>query len=104
MGICGLHTVHNSFKTAFTASGVGWNVKKFLCAIFHLFNNVPARRGDYLHAKKNLKNVEFPIKFCGVRWVENYKVAQKALKILPLQNYIDLLKRRKKSQFVTATM
>lgn len=61
-GSCGLHTVHDAFKTSIMA--IGWKIASFLRAIFYLFRNVPARRADFIHYTETNK---FPLKFCSVR-------------------------------------
>ncbi|KAK9978890.1 hypothetical protein ABG768_020628 [Culter alburnus] len=68
VGSCGLHTLHNAFK-----------------AEHILFNNVPARREDYVTVTKSSV---FPLSFCGHRWLENLPVVERALEVWPsLQLY-----------------
>lgn len=85
IGSCGIHTVHNAFKTAIKDSE--WTISEFLRAIYNLFKNVPARRADYI---KYSNSKIFPLKFCPTRWVENISVAERAISILPnLIKYIE---------------
>lgn len=94
IGSCGLQIVHNAFKTSFQAPN--WNVKKFLIAIFFLFENSPARKGDYNETNKKVKDVAFPKRFCSTRWVENADVASHSLQILPqIRNYVKFVQEKK---------
>ena len=45
IGSCGLHTVHNSFKSGAVASG--WAVDSVLKGLYYLFKDSPARREDF---------------------------------------------------------
>ena len=45
IGSCGLHILHNSFKAAGAAAE--WNIDVFLCNIYTLFKDSPARLQDY---------------------------------------------------------
>ncbi|XP_063216687.1 uncharacterized protein LOC134527710 isoform X1 [Bacillus rossius redtenbacheri] len=84
IGTCGLHTVHNAFKTGIRMTG--WEIIEFCRALYNLFKEAPGRRGDYVKASNS--NV-FPLKVCAVRWIENSKVTQRAREILPnVQKYI----------------
>lgn len=78
IGSCGLHVVHNSFKAGM--KDTNWNIDDFLYSLYSLFKDVPLRRSEFSTVSKT--NV-FPLKFCGVRWVENRIVAERALKMLP---------------------
>lgn len=88
LGTCGIHTVHNSFKCPFKC----WKVKKFLVAIFALFHNVPARKGDFIEGTGSTK---FPSKFCNVRWVENGSVAESAQLLPNLAKYVAFVKEKR---------
>lgn len=84
IGSCGLHTVHNAFKTGFRKTD--WQLVEFFRALFNLFKESPSRRGDYIKASGSSV---FPLKVCSVRWVENGKVARKAKEILPhVEKYV----------------
>ncbi|XP_062374792.1 uncharacterized protein LOC134062699 [Sardina pilchardus] len=74
VGSCGLHTVHNAFKTGFSS----WQVDKILRALHTLLHNVPARREDY---EKTTRSTRFPLAWCGHRWLENLPVVERALDI-----------------------
>lgn len=65
----------------------GWEIVHFLRAVYNLFKDTPARRAMFTEITKS---TVFPLKFCAVRWLENIKVAQRALDILPnLCNFIN---------------
>lgn len=89
LGSCGIHTVHNCFKCSFKI----WDIKKFLVAIFALFHNVPARKGDYIEATGSS---QFPKKFCNTRWVENSSVAETAIdQVANIEKYVKFVKDRR---------
>ena len=44
IGSCGLHTIHNSFKTG--AQSIDWELKKTLKGSYQVFHDTPARRED----------------------------------------------------------
>ncbi|XP_063245001.1 uncharacterized protein LOC134546246 [Bacillus rossius redtenbacheri] len=88
IGSCGLHTVHNSFKTGIKKSG--WEIIEFLRALYNLFKEAPSRRGDYTEASNSHV---FPLRVCSIRWIENGKVARRAMEILPLvEKYVNIVK------------
>ena len=75
IGSCGQHILHGSFKTGFT-DGADWNVHKILKSLYWLFHDSPARRDVF---RKEGGSEEFPLMFCGTRWVEDQCVADRAL-------------------------
>jgi hypothetical protein len=50
IGSCGLHVIHNSFKTGAAASG--WDISSVLRSLYYLFKDAPARREDYAKITK----------------------------------------------------
>ena len=92
IGTCRLHVLHNAFKNSI--KNVQWEIAEFLRALFNLFHNVPARRAEYIAAS----NVDlFPKNFCGIRWVENVSVPERARQILPyVSKYVEKMKMDKK--------
>lgn len=93
LGVCPLHTVHNSFKTAIKATS--WDLIEFLRAIYNVFKKSPARKADYTYYTKSKT---FPLKFCGTRWLNNVTVAKRALQILPnLSAFVEKYDENKKS-------
>ena len=84
IGTCSLHVVNGAYKTAHNACG--WKVHIFLRALYYLFKDFPSRRSDYIVATKSSI---FPLRFCAIRWVENSRVIQRALDMLPfLKMYV----------------
>lgn len=73
IGSCGLHVVHNSFKTVATSSG--WNIASIFTS---LFKDAPARREDYTKITGSLL---MPRTFCGHRWLKNIPVCERALQL-----------------------
>ena len=93
MGSCGLHIVNNSYKEA--AKSTGWNVIAFLRSAYYVFKDVPSRRSDYLRFNKS-QSLPLPAKFCSVRWLENEKIIETTIKIIPnLKNFINGVKEEK---------
>ena len=56
------------------------DVDSILKALYKLFDESPAKREDYSAITGSNK---FPLPFCGNRWVEDKKVAERALQIWP---------------------
>lgn len=81
LGTCGLHILHNIHHNCFTT--VNWEIERNLTAIYTLFNNVPARRADYIYASKSDL---FPLKFCHVRWLNNEECAERGIAV----TYVEL--------------
>ena len=77
-GSCGLHTLHNAFRSGCEASG--WDLEDALGSLYYLFKDCPARRHDYISVSGSQ---EFPSKFCKCRWLENVSVMSRALEIMP---------------------
>ncbi len=74
LGSCGLHIVHNSFRTGMSATG--WDVPAFLSAIYNLLKDAPARREDFI----NTTSIGIlPLKFTSHRWLENVSVCERAI-------------------------
>lgn len=85
LGTCELHVVHGAFRTGHKASG--WNLNAIFRALHQLFKDSPARRADFIAITETST---FPPKFCEVRWIENVKVAERALELLPhVKKYIE---------------
>lgn len=91
VGSCGLHILHNAFKAGVNATN--WEISHKLSSLYTLFDDVPARRADYELATKS---TVFPLPFCSHRWVENVKVCERTIELLPnLQCYIDCVEKKK---------
>ena len=74
LGTCGLHVGHGAFRTGFEITG--WKIDRLLKSLWYLFNESPARREDFTRITGCSI---FPLQFCGVRWVEDCPVAERAL-------------------------
>ena len=53
-------------------------MKKFLGAMFKLFDESPSRKADYERVTSAENESYFPLRFCAHRWVENEIVARRA--------------------------
>jgi hypothetical protein len=62
LGSCGLHIMHNAFKSGFDATK--WEIEKLLQSMYTLFKDAPARRDDF---ETWTENKVFPLKFCTHR-------------------------------------
>ena len=78
IGSCSLHILHGAFQTGFTK--IDWDIGKILKAMYKLFDESPARRDIYLHEGDSEL---FPLKFAATRWIEDQKVAERALEVWP---------------------
>ena len=71
----GLHTIHNSFKHGENA--IGWSLTKLLSSMFKIFHENPSRCADY-EMLAEAQNSDYPLQFCGHRWVENKNIPKRA--------------------------
>ena len=55
-----------------------WGLGKLLKAMHKILDESPARRDVYLRVGDSEK---FPLKFCDTRWIEDLRVAERALEI-----------------------
>lgn len=76
IGICSLHTVNGALKTGI--SKTGWELFHFFRSLYSLFKDSPARRAKYSDITTS---TSFPFKFTAVRWLENGRCVDQALKI-----------------------
>ena len=72
IGSCNLHLIHWAFKTGSEKSS--WDLHKILKGAFKLLHDSPVRRKDYFNLTGSDK---YPLQFCGTRWVEDKKVAER---------------------------
>lgn len=87
IGSCGLHIVHGSFQKG--AKESGWDLANILRSLWQIFHDSPARREDFT---KITGTSVFPLQFCQHRWVEDVKVAERALQIWPhVDKYVKTL-------------
>ena len=88
MESCGLHVLHGAYKTA--QSVTSWRLDEFLKDCFSIFKKIRASSAVYLkcddpfvsHEGKD-KSYLFPSKYCGHRWLENWKAVGKIIELLP---------------------
>ena len=78
IGCCNLQAIHGAFKTGSKSSN--WNLHKMLKWSFTLLHDTPACQDDYFSMTGSS---EYPLQFCGTRWVENKMVAEKLIKLWP---------------------
>ncbi len=93
IGSCGLHIVHNAYKSGIEATG--WKMDYILQSLYQIFKDTPARRDDYCKAVGESEPL-YALKFCKTRWVENVAVIERALLILPsIAKYVKLVAQGK---------
>ena len=69
-------------------------------ALWYLFHDSPARRDDYTTVTGS---TVFPLKFCATQWVEDSRVAERALEIWPnVEKYIKHVLKEPKSKQPTS--
>ena len=94
IGSCSLHVMHGGFKTAFQATG--WAIEKILRSLWYLFKESPARREDFTTITGSTK---FPLQFCGTRWVEDVRVAERAVSLWPfIEKYVSITSKWPKAK------
>ena len=76
IGSCNLHIVHGAFRTG--VQKTKWGIDGILQALYNLFPYSPAKREDY---QKLTGSKVFPLPFSGTRWIEDKKVAARAIQI-----------------------
>ena len=69
IGRCGLHAIHNSFKTA-VKIGSDWELQKLLKTMCKFLQGTPTRRPLYENLSESLG---YLFQICGHRWYENKK-------------------------------
>ena len=78
IGTCSLHIIHGTFKSEFEATS--WSMNDLQKGSFQLLPDTPASRADYISVTgSNL----FPLPFCGIKLVEDQKVAERLLEVWP---------------------
>ena len=78
IGTCGLDVIHVSLKTE-AQKGTDWDVQKLLKSMWQLLYEVLAQTVLYENICESL---DYPVKFCGHRWVENEDCAARAESLL----------------------
>ena len=99
VGSCSLDVVHGVFRNGMKQTN--WGIDLLLKSLHSLFNETPARREDYM---KITGSEIFPQQFCGHRWLEDKKVAERALEIWPnITAYVTETLKKPTSQIPTAS-
>ena len=78
IGSCPLHVINGAFQTGSMTSS--WNLKKILKAEWQIIHDSPAKREDFISVTSSSV---FSLPFCATRWVENKKVADRAILVWP---------------------
>ena len=99
VGSCSLHVVHGAFRTGMKQTG--WGIDLLLKSLYSHLHETPARREDYT---KMTGSQVFPLQFCGHRWLEDKRVAERAVEMWPsLTTYITEILKKPKSQVPTSS-
>ena len=99
VGSCSLHVVHGAFRTGMKQTG--WGINLLLKSLYSHLHETPARKEDYT---KMTGSEMFPLKFCRHRWLENKRVAERAVEMWPsLTTYITEILKKPKSQVPTSS-
>ena len=78
IGTCGLHVIHVSLKSG-AQKGADCNIQKLLKSMWQFLHEAPGRKALYENISDSL---DYPVKFCGHRWVENEDCAARAESLL----------------------
>ena len=98
VGSCSLHVVHGAFRNGIKQTN--WEIDLLLRSLHSLFNETPARREDYT---KITGSRVFPQQFCGHRWLEDKKIAERAVEIWPnITVFITETLKKPKNQIPTS--
>ena len=90
VGSCGLHTVHNAFKSGWQETD--WDLQHSFTSLYWLFKDTPARREDFTSLTGSRS---FPKRFCQTRWLENIDVADRVIEIWPdVERYVAAVRSR----------
>ena len=99
VGSCSLHVIHGAFRAG--TQKTKWGIDTMLKALNNLFHDSPAKREDY---QQITGSTVFPLPFCGHRWVEDKKVADRALEIWPnIVKYINETLKKPRSQIPSSS-
>ena len=108
VGSCSLHVVHGAFRIGVIKTNWGIDsvlkalyIDSVLEALYNFFDESPAKRKDYI---KVTGSEMFALPFCSHRWIEDKKVAERALQIWPhIITYICETLKKSKSQILTSS-
>ena len=91
VGSCSLHVVHGTFRIGVIKTQ--WGVDSVLKALHNLFDESPAKREDYI---KVAVSEMFALPFCGHKWIEDKKAAERGLQIWA--HIISYIREKSKNQ------
>ena len=99
VGSCSLHVVHGAFGTGMKQ--IGWGIDLLLKSLYSHLHETPTRKENYT---KMTGSEVFPLQFCGHRWLEDKRVAERAVEMWPsLTTYITEMLKKLKSQVPTSS-
>ena len=61
-------------------NATNWTIRQTLSCGYYLFKDSPKRRSDYFSITACSI---YPLKFCAIRWLDNVRVAQRFLELIP---------------------
>ena len=97
---CSLHVIHGAFRKGIRETD--WGIDSVLKALYNLFDKSPAKRENF--AEITGTDV-FPLQFYGHRWLEDKRVADRALEIWPhITKYITETLKKPKQQIPTSSL
>ena len=90
IGSCSLYVVHGSFRSG--VQKTKWGIDGVMNAMHNLFD-------ESLLKEKYYWVLSFPLPFCGYRWIEDKKVADRALDVWPnIPTYVNETLKKPKSK------
>ena len=90
--------MHGTFRTG--VQKTKWGIDGIIKALYNLFPDSLANKEDY---KKITGSKVFPLSFSGTRWIEDKKVADRALEIWPnIAKYVSETLKKARSQVPTS--
>ena len=99
VGSCSLLVVHGALRTGMKQTG--WGIDLLLKSLYSHLHETPAMREDYT---KMTGSQVFPLQFCGHRWLEDKRVAERTVEMWPsLTTYITEILTKHKSQVPTSS-
>ena len=86
--------MHGAFRSS--VQKTKWGIDGVHKAMHNLFDDFPVKREDY----QNITGSKvFPLPFCGCRWIEGKKVAERVLDVLPnIAKYVNETLKKPKSE------
>ena len=95
IGSCSLHVVHGAFRSG--VQKTKWGIDGVLKVMHNLFDESPANREDY---QTITGSQVFLLPFCGHRWIEDKKFADRALDVWSnIAKYVNETLRKQRVKF-----